>query len=193
MALGSLNCNLQQNTLKLSIVSRKSAIALKKKTLLLVFLIFVLFALSGCQSAEVNTPKETYPEPDLAVLAEKIIELGHYPEMLAIGESRLPKFYNIDTELLESFVVYICAEAIRSDEIVLLRAKDVKDVEKLQKNVETRLSAQKKSFDDYLPKEGEKIAKVIQYISHKDLVFVITESKYLEDITTLIETAYQPD
>lgn len=166
--------------------------ALKKKTFFLIFLMLVLITLSGCQSTEVKTPKETTPQPDLAVLAKGILELGHYPEMLALGESRLTKFYDIDPEKLESFAVYLCAEAILSDEIVLLRAKDDKDVELLREKVEKRLAAQKKSFDDYLPKEGEKIAKVLQYSSQKDLVFVISETSYLKDISTLIEKAYKP-
>jgi hypothetical protein len=166
---------------------------MKSKIIVLVVILMAFLFISGCQPAEVNTPKETYPEPDLTILAEEIIELGVYPEMLIISETRLAKFYDIDAEQLESFAVYLCAEAIRSDEIVLLRAKDVKDVEKIRKKIEARLTAQKKSFDDYLPKEGEKIGAVIQFSSHKDLLFVITESKFLEDITSLIERTYQPD
>jgi len=167
-------------------------LAMKNQIKVLGAFLMVLLFISGCQPTEVNIPKETYLEPDLANLAEEIIELGHYPEMLVISENRLPKFYDIDADQLESYAVYLCSEAIRSDEIVLLRAKDVKDVEELQKKVEARLTAQKKSFDDYLPKEGEKIGKVIQYSSHRDLLFVIAENKYVENITTLIESTYKP-
>jgi|GEM_PF-5244938 len=168
---------------------------MKNRFLLISVFMLLLISLSGCQpsSPEINQPKETYIEPDLAVLAEEILELGTFPEMLVISENRLSKFYDIDAEQLQSFAVYLCAEAILSDEIILLRAKSETDVDDLQKKVEARLAAQKKSFDDYLPKEGEKIGKVIFFKSHRDLLFVITESPYRENITTHIEQAYQPD
>lgn len=168
---------------------------MKNRILLLCLFLLFIISVSGCQpsSPTPSEPKESFVEPDFAVLAEEILELGKFPEMLIISENRLPKFFDLDAEQLESFAVYVCAEAILSDEIVLLRAKNIGDVDDIQKKVEARFAAQKKSFDDYLPKEGEKIGNAIFFKSNRDTLFVITENPYIEDITAHIEQVYQPD
>ena len=103
----------------------------------------------------------------------------------------MTKFYTIDSEQLDSFAVYLCAEAILSDEIILLRAKDQKDVKALQAKLETRLKEQKKSFDDYLPKEGEKIGEALKFINHKDLIYIVAGHDTVETLREYIETVYK--
>ena len=159
----------------------------------ILFLVFALL-LSGCQQTvqePPTTPATEQIEPKLSDLAEQLLKAGKFPEMLALSSSRLGKFYDMDASLLDSFAIYVCAEAIISDEIILVRAKNELDIKDLQKKIEKRLATQKESFDSYLPAEGEKIAQVVSHASGRDLVYLVCAKDQIEPLSKLIVQAYQ--
>ena len=166
---------------------------MRKATGWILILVFALM-LSGCQQTVQEPPTEPTTEqnePNLGNLAEQLLKVGKFPEMLALSSSRLSKFYDIEASLLDSFAIYVCAEAIISDEIILVRAKNESDIKDIQKKIGKRLATQKESFDSYLPAEGEKIAQVVSHASGRDLVYIVCAKDQIEPLSKLIVQAYQ--
>ena len=107
----------------------------------------------------------TYEEGD--TFADVVGPLGvpsFFPD-----EDTMMNFLGIDAKDCKQYMVAICAEGMRSDEVWLIQAKNASSLEKLKKLAETRIEAKKDETVSYAPDQYVVVEKAA----------VLTKGNYL--------------
>ena len=114
-----------------------------KKILSLILLVAMLLTLTACGG------KEESKSVDLNALYESY---GAYmPEMFVPDEDTLMTFLGIDTADCKQYVVMICADGMRTDEVWLIEAKDADALARLTELAENRLASKADETVSYAP------------------------------------------
>ena len=114
-----------------------------KKILSLILLAAMLLTLTACGG------KEESKSVDLNALYESY---GAYmPEMFVPDEDTLMNFLGIDTADCKQYVVMICADGMRTDEVWLIEAKDADALARLTELAENRLASKADETVSYAP------------------------------------------
>ncbi|WP_125154322.1 DUF4358 domain-containing protein [Clostridium rectalis] len=156
------------------------------KTTLLTSLL-VLFSLGifiGCSSKK-SLPKK----PSLKDITSKIIENSNMSNLKEADKSKIKKFYDIDSESLEEFSVYLPSSNILANELAVLKVKELSNVDKIKGKLEKRLEKQSTSFKDYLPDEYYLIQKHVLKTKDNYILFVI--SKDVEKIEEIFDKSFK--
>ncbi|MDK3015828.1 DUF4358 domain-containing protein [Bacillus sp. RB3] len=129
-----------------------------------------LGSLSGCFGKKNNVNSLSATE-----IGEKIKHVTNLEEMKEGDSKKLQKLYNINTDEVESFVLYTAPTNIKADEITVMKVKDVKNVEDIKKKISNRVEKQSKSFKDYLPDEYFLIEKHVLKTKDNYILFAISK------------------
>ncbi|ANS51983.1 hypothetical protein BM86_21075 [Bacillus thuringiensis] len=129
-----------------------------------------LGALSGCFGKKENVNNLSATE-----IGEKIKQVANLEEMKEGDSKKLQKLYNINTDEVESFVLYTAPTNIKADEIAVIKVKDMKNVENIKEKISSRIEKKSKSFKDYLPDEYFLIEKHV--LKTKDNYILLAISK----------------
>lgn len=86
---------------------------------------------------------------DVAVVEKKINPDTVDGELVKGDDRQLRKLYGIDANDVEEYVLYIPGEIMSVEELLLIKAKDIQDIEYLQECVQERLENQMRSFESY--------------------------------------------
>ncbi|MFB7351424.1 DUF4358 domain-containing protein [Bacillus thuringiensis] len=129
-----------------------------------------LGSLSGCFGKKDNVNSLSATE-----IGEKIKHVTNLEEMKEGDSKKLQKLYNINTDEVESFVLYTAPTNIKADEIAVIKVKDVKNVEDIKKNISNKVEKQSKSFKDYLPDEYFLIEKHVLKTKDNYILFAISK------------------
>lgn len=127
-------------------------------------------ALSGCFGKKENVNNLSATE-----IGEKIKQVANLEEMKEGDSKKLQKLYNINTDEVESFVLYTAPTNIKADEIAVIKVKDMKNVENIKEKISSRFEKKSKSFKDYLPDEYFLIEKHV--LKTKDNYILLAISK----------------
>ncbi|EJR57476.1 hypothetical protein IIO_05003 [Bacillus cereus VD115] len=134
-----------------------------------------LGALSGCFEKKENVNNLSATE-----IREKIKQVANLEEMKEGDSKKLQKLYNINTDEIESFVLYTAPTNIKADEIATIKVKDMKNVKNIKEKILSRIEKKSKSFKDYLPDEYFLIEKHV--LKTKDNYILLAISKDADKI-----------
>ncbi|MDF9450215.1 hypothetical protein COI41_30560 [Bacillus toyonensis] len=134
-----------------------------------------LGALSGCFGKKENVNNLSATE-----IGEKIKQVANLEEMKKGDSKKLQKLYNINTDEIESFVLYTAPTNIKADEIATIKVKDMKNVKNIKEKILSRIEKKSKSFKDYLPDEYFLIEKHV--LKTKDNYILLAISKDADKI-----------
>ncbi|HDR8072308.1 TPA: DUF4358 domain-containing protein [Bacillus cereus] len=134
-----------------------------------------LGALSGCFGTKENVNNLSATE-----IGEKIKQVANLEEMKEGDSKKLQKLYNINTDEIESFVLYTAPTNIKADEITVIKVKDMQNVENIKEKISSRIEKKSKSFKDYLPDEYFLIEKHV--LKTKDNYILLAISKDADKI-----------
>lgn len=151
---------------------------LRKKLLTGFLFILALVVLSSC------TKKNTLVlEPSIADMENKLKEKIDLSNM-DIGDSgKLEKLYDINSEDLEEFLLYIPKTNIEASEIGIFKVKDSKDIDTIKEKIENRVKGQADIFADYLPEEYYLIEKNVLKTKDNYILYIISEdSEVIEKV-----------
>ncbi|WP_336820818.1 DUF4358 domain-containing protein [Bacillus thuringiensis] len=129
-----------------------------------------LGSLSGCFGKKENVHNLSATE-----IGEKIKQVTNLEEMKEGDSKKLQKLYNVNTDEIESFVLYTAPTNIKADEIATIKVKDMKNVENIKEKISSRIEKKSKSFKDYLPDEYFLIEKHV--LKTKDNYILLAISK----------------
>lgn len=157
-----------------------------KKILSLLLVTITVFAFVGCsqEAPEVNVPVSDILEAIKEKMAEDMKEAGVSEDNLKDGN--LPGYMETDltseeqnptTELfnledIEEGIVLQQMINIRSDMIIVLKAKDESKVESLKASLEEVKEGQVNTWSQYLPDQYEKVKNNILKAEGKYLIYV---------------------
>ena len=133
-----------------------------KKVLSLMLALVLVLGLAAC-----GGKTEEVADVDVNALYDSF---GQYmPDMFFPDEDTMMNFLGIDAKDCQQYMVAICAEGMRSDEVWLIQAKNASSLEKLKKLAETRIEAKKDETVSYAPDQYVVVEKAV----------VLTKGNYL--------------
>lgn len=153
-----------------------------KKVLSLILALTLVLGMTACGSKT-----EDVADIDVNALYESYAQ--YMPDMFFPDEDTMMNFLGIDVKDCTQYMVAICAEGMRSDEVWLIQAKNASSLETLKKLAETRIEAKKDETVSYAPDQYVVVEKAV----------VLTKGNYLAllispDVDTLkagFEAAFQ--
>lgn len=152
-----------------------------KKILSMILLAALLLSLAACGKEEVAAPV------DLAALYESY---GQYmPDMFVPDEDTLMNFLGIDVADCAQYVVVICADGMRTDEVWLIEAVDDAALARLKTLAETRLIAKADETISYAPDQYLVVEKAELLTSGKYLALLVSPD--VEAMKAAFEEAMQ--
>ncbi|MBJ8101070.1 DUF4358 domain-containing protein [Bacillus cereus group sp. N11] len=146
-----------------------------KFVITIIVCVITLGALSGCFEKKENVNNLSATE-----IGEKIKQVANLEEMKEGDSKKLQKLYNINTDDIESFVLYTAPTNIKADEIAVVKVKDMKNVKNIKEKISSRIEKKSKSFKDYLPDEYFLIEKHV--LKTKDNYILLAISKDADKI-----------
>ncbi|PHD45034.1 hypothetical protein COF67_24815 [Bacillus toyonensis] len=146
-----------------------------KFVITIIVCMITLGALSGCFEKKENVNNLSATE-----IGEKIKQVAYLEEMKEGDSKKLQKLYNINTDEIESFVLYTAPTNIKADEIAAIKVKDMKNVKNIKEKILSRIEKKSKSFKDYLPDEYFLIEKHV--LKTKDNYILLAISKDADKI-----------
>lgn len=108
------------------------------------------------------------------------IEVGkHIEQVLELDElkkgdiDKLQKLYDISSQQVEDFVLYVARTHIKANEVAVIKVKDASEITSIEQKFIKRVETQKKKFKDYLPEEYALIENYILKTKGNYIVFAI--------------------
>lgn len=122
-----------------------------KKGIALVLLAVMLLSLSACGEEKAAEP----------VNLEELYQSfsARLPEMILLDEGTMLNFTGIQSQDCAQYVVAICAEGLRADEVWLIEAKDADALSRIQKLADTRIQAKLEETEFYVPDQYPVVQK----------------------------------
>lgn len=153
-----------------------------KKVMTLILALVLVMSLAACGgkaeetvSVDVNALYESY---------------GQYmPDMFFPDEDTMMNFLGISVEDCTQYMVAICAEGMRSDEVWLIEAKDAAALENLKELAETRIEAKKEETVTYAPDQYVVVEKAVLLTEGNYLALLISPD--VEALQAGFEAAFQ--
>lgn len=152
-----------------------------KKILSVILLAALLLSLAACGKEE---PAQSV---DLAALYESYGE--YMPDMFVPDEDTLMNFLGIDVADCKQYVVVICADGMRTDEVWLIEAVDDAALERLKTLAETRLVAKADETISYAPDQYLVVEKAELLTNGKYLALLVSPD--VEAMKAAFEEAMQ--
>ncbi|USG67897.1 DUF4358 domain-containing protein [Brevibacillus ruminantium] len=156
----------------------------RKWLLSLLACIFLFGVITGCSSEGDETPTGTAIE-----VGEHIKQAVNLEEMKQGDMAKLQKLYHIAPEAVEDFILFTSSSNVRAEELLVLKVKDLNQVDDVKENVQKRIEAQTLKFRDYRPEEYQLMEKHVWKVNGKFVLFVV--SKNAEQIEHAFDEALQ--
>lgn len=137
-----------------------------KKAISLILLAALLLTLTACGGEEKSA------NVDLNALYESYGE--YMPEMFVPDEDTLMNFLGIDAADCKQYVVTICAEGMRTDEVWLIEAKDADALARLKELAEIRIAAKADETVSYAPDQYAVVEKAELLTSGNYLALLVS-------------------
>ena len=169
-----------------------------KKIFSFAIIVLAIFTFVGCgqQAQEVNVPVKDIVENIKSQMAEDMIADGAKEESFKDG--KLPGYMETDltaeeaqgplvelfnTEDIEEGIILQQMINIKSDVIVVVKAKNESNIESIKASLEKIKETQENIWSQYLPDQYEKVKNNITLVQGKYLVYITYDSpEKLEEI-----------
>lgn len=151
-----------------------------KQIIAMMLAVMLTIGIAGCGGF---TTEET-EVPSNVNLADVYSEIsGTLPNMMLMDADGMMNFYGVDAALCDQYVLAICAEGLRADEVWLIEAKDDAALKELVAMAESRLTAKEDETISYTPDQYEVVKEAELYTSGRFLIFLVSP-----DVDTLKST-----
>lgn len=151
-----------------------------KQIIAMMLAVMLTIGIAGCGGF---TTEETEVASNVN-LADVYSEIsGTLPNMMLMDADGMMNFYGVDAALCDQYVLAICAEGLRADEVWLIEAKDDAALKELVAMAESRLTAKEDETISYTPDQYEVVKEAELYTSGRFLIFLVSP-----DVDTLKST-----
>ena len=145
------------------------------KKLTKILRIFVLCSLILVISTSCSKKESMDKSPSIEDLNNELKETVDLSNMDIGDEEKLKKLYDIDSENLEEYILYIPKSNIEANEIAIFKVKESEDLEEVEEKIKDRVEEQATNFKDYLPDEYYLIEKNVLKTKGNYILFAISE------------------
>lgn len=146
------------------------------KKIFSIIIIAFSFMITGC-TGEINTP--------ISKIESHIINNCKLDEMIKGDGKSLRRFYGINPNDLDEFIIYTPKSNMDVDEMLIVKVKDSSQIETIEESIDSRVNKQIESFNGY---GVEQVALLENYeIKIKDKYIFYVVSKEAEKIKELFK------
>jgi hypothetical protein len=110
------------------------------------------------------------------------------PSMIQLDEEEVENKYNIDILKIENYSIRVPMMNIRSDEIAIIKVKDIKDIDYVKNKFNERIKAIQDTFEEYLEDQYE-LAKNPLLVSKGKYVLMSISDKN-DDIVKIFDDCF---
>lgn len=151
---------------------------MKRKYLLLMMTVVIGMVITACGSKnnENNENSAAY-EPSMTAkeMTDSVTAKFEQPALMELPAENVGTLYHLDSALLEDYSILIPMMNIKTNEIAVLKVKDIKDVPDVETAVKQRATDVQKQFETYLPDQYENAKNYKMITKGKYVIFVISD------------------
>lgn len=161
---------------------------MRKKYLLLVMTIVIGMVITACGNK--NNENNTAYEPSMTTkeMTDSVTAKFEQPALMELPAENVGTLYHLDTALLEEYSILIPMMNIKTNEIAVLKVKDIKDVPAVETAVKQRAADVQKQFETYLPDQYENAKNYKLITKGKYVIFLISEKA--DDLAQAFENLF---
>ena len=145
---------------------------MKKLTMFLMLTIIGGLLLAACSNDE---PKVVEPTVSANEMMNEMLAKVEQPMMMELTDEQVKDIYNIDPEKLADYAIRIPMMNVKSNEIAILKVKDVADVPAVEEAVKQRAETVQQQFETYLPDQYENAKNYKVVTKGNYVLFVISD------------------
>ena len=145
---------------------------MKKLTMFLMLTIIGGLLLAACSNDE---PKVVEPTLSANEMMDEMLTKIEQPMMMELTDEQVQEVYNIDPEKLADYAIRIPMMNVKSNEIAILKVKDVADVPAVEEAVKQRAQIVQQQFETYLPDQYENAKNYKVVTKGNYVLFVISD------------------
>ena len=145
---------------------------MKKLWMFLMLTIIGGALLAACSNDE---PKVVEPTLTANEMVDEMLAKVEQPMMMELTDEQVQEIYNIDPEKLADYAIRIPMMNVKSNEIAILKVKDVADVPAVEEAVKKRAETVQQQFETYLPDQYENAKNYKVVTKGNYVLFVISD------------------
>lgn len=145
---------------------------MKKLTMFLMLTIVGGLLLAACSNDE---PQVVEPTLSANEMVDEMLAKIEQPMMMELTDEQVQEVYNIDPEKLADYAIRIPMMNVKSNEIAILKVKDVADVPAVEEAVKQRAQTVQQQFETYLPDQYENAKNYKVVTKGNYVLFVISD------------------
>lgn len=155
-------------------------------TAMLVIALAVI-VLAGCSSSSADPA--AVQQLTVEEIGKQIEQSINLSELKQRDLSTLKKWYKIEAENVEAFMLYSSASNVKADELAVIKLKQLDDLDAVKAKIEERLEAQKVKFKDYRPDEYFLVENYMLKTNGPFILLAVSEQA--EQIAQAFEEAFK--
>lgn len=148
-----------------------------RKTYFVCILTIVLAVMTTACGSKNNAENAYEPSMTTKEMTDSVTKLYEQPALMELPAENVSTLYHLDPELLlEQYTILTPLMNIKTNEIAVLKVKDIKDVPTVEAAVKQRATDVQKQFETYLPDQYENAKNYKLVTKGKYVIFVISEN-----------------
>lgn len=146
----------------------------------------VLSVLTGCSS---NTDPAAVQQLTVEEIGKQIEQNVNISELKRRDLSKLEKWYSIEADSIEDFMLYTSTSNVKADELAIIKLKQQDELDAVKANIAERLDALKVKFKDYRPDEYFLVENHVLKIKGPFIMLAVSEQA--EQIAQAFDEAFE--
>ena len=141
------------------------------------WMFLMLTIIGGVLLAACSNDEPAVVEPTLTAneMVDEMLAKIEQPMMMELTGEQVQEVYNIDPEKLADYAIRIPMMNVKSNEIAILKVKDVADVPAVEEAVKQRAQTVQQQFETYLPDQYENAKNYKLVTKGNYVLFVISD------------------
>lgn len=131
--------------------------------------------LIGCSKENIDPPNDIELDVSPDEMIDQMLKEINRPDVIELNAEQIEEFYEVDVDLLEEYSVHVPMLYVRTDEISIVKAKDQKDVEGIEKALRKRAKDVQEQFENEYPDQYEYAKNYIIKTKGRYTLFVISK------------------
>jgi hypothetical protein len=128
---------------------------LKKHTFMLALTIVLSVVLGACSSNNSNNGAAIETNLTAKEMVDQMLSKVEQPSLTELDAATVEQLYHLNPELLEDYSIRMPMMNVKTNEIAVLKVKDVKDMTTVEDAIKARATDVQKQFETYLPDQYE--------------------------------------
>ena len=141
------------------------------------WMFLMLTIIGGVLLAACSNDESKVVEPTLTAneMVNEMLAKVEQPMMMEVTGEQVQEIYNIDPEKLEDYAIRIPMMNVKTNEVAILKVKDVADVPAVEEAVKQRAATVQQQFETYLPDQYENAKNYKLVTKGNYVLFVISD------------------